>query len=224
MTGAGCPSGQASPRIATRADAPVVTRILVDAFHDDPMWGAWAFPDPATRRPYREAIFRQLVEGAMRYPHVWLAADDTAAAVWIPPGGTEMSAAQEARIDEMLKDSLGERAQAVLHAFELFEQARPTIPHFYLTLLGTDPNHAGKGLGRRLLGSSLWHVDREELPAYLEADDRLVPLYQQFGFGVLRRFELGDGPTVNAMWRDPRPIATESHMPGMFQVSTSNRR
>lgn len=132
-------------RLATRADARLVTRILVDAFHDDPMWGPWAFPDPATRRQHRETIFRLLVEGALRYSHVWLTAGETAAAVWIPPGGTEMSAEQEVVIDGVLRRSLGDRTAAVLHAFEQFETARPDEPHYYLTLLGTDPKHAGQG-------------------------------------------------------------------------------
>jgi GNAT superfamily N-acetyltransferase len=197
----------AAPRLATTADATVVTRILVDAFHDDPMWDAWAFPDPSTRRHHRETIFRILVEGAMRYPYVWLNADETAAAVWIPPGGTEMSAEQESRIDTVLRESLGDRADAVLHAFELFEQARPKDPHFYLTMLGTDPGHAGKGLGGRLLHSNLWYVDRAQMPAYLEARDELVPFYERFGFRLLDRFDLSDGPTVNAMWRAARPVA-----------------
>jgi len=186
--------------------SPLVTRILVDAFHDDPMWGPWAFPDPITRRQHRETIFRLLVDGAMRYPHVWLAGDDTATALWIPPGGAEVSAEQEAKIDAVLHESLAGRAQAVLHAFELFEEARPTEPHYYLTLLGTDPKHAGRGVGRRLLESNLRHADREKMPAYLEARDELVPFYERFGFSVLSRFDLDDGPTVNTMWRDCRPI------------------
>src|SRR3954453_7092856 len=79
----------ATPRRATAQDVPQVTRILVDAFADDPMWGAWAFPDPVTRRRSREQVFRLLVEGATRYPHVWISPDGAATAVWIPPGGTE---------------------------------------------------------------------------------------------------------------------------------------
>jgi hypothetical protein len=71
------------PRVASAGDVATVTRILVDAFADDPMWGAWAFPDPATRRSRRSGVFRLLVEGALRYPWLWLIAD-AAAAVWIP--------------------------------------------------------------------------------------------------------------------------------------------
>lgn len=191
------------PRLAGPADAALVTRILVDAFHEDPMWGAWAFPDLDTRREHREKVFGLLVQGALRYPHVWVTADEAAASIWIPPGGTEMSAAQEDLIDSVLRESLGDRAQEVLEAFELFETARPTSPHYYLTLLGTDPRQAGQGIGQRLLRANLAELDRGGHAAYLEAADELVPLYRRFGFRVTSRFDLAGGPTVNTMWRDP---------------------
>jgi GNAT superfamily N-acetyltransferase len=197
---------EAAPRVATPGDAPVVERILVEAFQDDPMWGPWAFPDPETRSQHRATVFRLLVEGALRYPWVWLAADRSAA-VWIPPGGTELSPAQEQQINDVLYESLGGRAATVLEAFERFAEARPTESHYYLTLLGTDPAHRGRGLGQRLLSANLERVDAAGAPAYLEASDELVPLYERFGFRVLKRFALDGGPTVNGMWRelDSRP-------------------
>lgn len=191
------------PRPATPAEATLVTRVLVDAFEHDPMWGSWAFPDPATRRHHRESVFRLLVEGALRYPEVWLAADESAVAVWIPPGGTELSPETEEQIDAVLRESLGPRSGAVLRAFELFDEARPREPHHYLSLFGTDPAHHGRGHGQRLLRSNLDRLDAMAAPAYLEAADELVPLYERFGFRVTSRFDLADGPTVNGMWRDP---------------------
>jgi GNAT superfamily N-acetyltransferase len=190
-----------APRVATSGDAPVVARILVEAFHEDPMWGPWAFPDPETRSQHRATVFRLLVEGALRYPWVWLAADQSAA-VWIPPGGTELSPAQEQQVNDVLYESLGGRAAAVLEAFERFAEARPTEPHYYLTLLGTDPAHRGRGLAQRLLSANLERVDAAGAPAYLEAADELVSFYEGFGFRVLTRFALDGGPTVNGMWRE----------------------
>ena len=191
------------PRPATSTDASLVTRVLVDAFHQDPMWGAWAFPDAATRRQNRQLVFRLLVEGALRYRGVWLTADETATAVWVPPGGTELSSQAEEQIDALLRESLGPRSEVVLRAFDRFAEAQPSEPHHHLTLFGTDPAHQGRGHGQRLLRSNLHRLDAEDAPAYLEAADELVPLYERFGFRVLHRFELDRGPTVNGMWRDP---------------------
>ena len=182
MSAEGATPQTAEPRVATRADHTVVTRILVEAFRDDPMWGRWAFPDPLTRSQYRAIVFDQLVEGALRYPWVWLVANQAAA---------------------VLHRSLGARAASVLEAFEMFSQARPADPHYYLTLLGTDPAAAGRGVGKTLLSANLGRVDATGSAAYLEASDELVPLYERFGFRVRTRFVLTDGPTVNGMWREP---------------------
>lgn len=193
-----------TPVSAIDDDAALVTRILVDAFADDPMWGPWAFPDPTTRRASRAAVFAVLVEGALAYPNVWLSADRAATALWIPPGGVEITPEQEARIDEVLRAGLGDGADRVLRAFELFETAKPEEDHHYLTLLGTDPAHWGKGAGTRLLRANLAVLDAAGAAAYLEAADELVGYYQRFDFVPRNRFALDDGPTVNGMWRDPR--------------------
>jgi len=197
-------------RRATAADAALVTDILVEAFGEDQMWGPWAFPDPRTRRQYRRFVFGLLVEGAMRYPWVWVSADNAATALWIPPGGQELSPAQEQEVDVVLHEALGDRANAALHAFESFEAARPAEPHYYLTLLGTDPRRAGQGIGGRLLQSNLEALDVEGAAAYLEAADELVPFYERFSFRRLTRFELDAGLTVNGMWRDPGPSTGRS--------------
>jgi ribosomal protein S18 acetylase RimI-like enzyme len=198
-------ASESPPRVATEDDKALVTRILVDAFDDDPMWGAWAFPEPHTRARYREGVFRQIVEGALRYPWVWLSGDEIATTVWIPPGGREMSTVQEQEVDAVLRESLGGAADRVLRAFEAFDAARPDDPHYYLTMFGSAPRSAGRRIGQRLLSANLADMDSRGAAAYLEASDELVPLYERFGFRLRHRFDLGRRVTVNAMWRDPLP-------------------
>jgi GNAT superfamily N-acetyltransferase len=206
-TVAGMSTGGDSPRVAAEADRDEVVRILVGAFAEDPAW-CWAFPDRARRAAEHARLWRLLVEGAMRYPWVWLAPGGTATSVWIPPGGTDLSPEQEAQLEPMLVDLLGPGAGRVLDAFEAFEQAHPRdAPHYFLTLLGTAPEHRGKGHGLALLAANLRLVDEAGLPAYLEASNVAnVPLYQRYGFVVHGGFVLPDGgPEVVTMWRDPRP-------------------
>ena len=69
-----------APRVATEADADLVTRVLVDAFRGDPMWGMWAFPKRRGRRANRHVVFRTFVAGALRYPATWVAPSDAAIA------------------------------------------------------------------------------------------------------------------------------------------------
>jgi len=191
-----------APRVATPADAALVTRILVDAFADDPMWGAWAFPDECDRRAHRRAVFRLFVDGALRYPSTWIAAGESAVAMWIPPRATAVSPEQEAALETELRTRLGaEQAARIFQAFDLFDTMTPTEPHYYLSLLGTDPAHSGKGHGRRLLADTLRVVDSERAAAYLDCADELVPFYARFGFELIGSVLLPEGPRSNGMWR-----------------------
>lgn len=198
------------PASAGEADAARLTRLLTDSFHADGVWGSWAFPQPETRRTNRRALFELFVEGALRYPCSWLAEGETAASVWIPPGGTDLSAAQEAALEALLRVSSGVDLDRVQHAFEMFDSVRPAEPHYYLSLLGTDPAHAGCGHGQRLLAHNLAWIDAQgEVGAYLDTSDELVPLYRRHGFQVIASFVLRDGPRVNGMWREAARMPSE---------------
>lgn len=194
------------PRVATQDEAGTVTELVVSAFYNDPTW-AWAFPDPDARRDQHRAFWRVFVEGALRYPWVWLAAGDVATSVWIPPGGTDMSEDQESTLAALLADLRDPAPTRVSRAFDLFEAAHPRgEPHYYLSLLATDPAHRGQGHGLRLLADNLRRIDAEGASAYLEASNPAnVPLYERYGFRLRGVFDLPDGgPTVHTMWRTPR--------------------
>jgi GNAT superfamily N-acetyltransferase len=183
-------------------DAAAVTAVLVDAFANDLMWGSpWAFPDPRTRSENRAAVFRILVEGALRHGRTWMTDGATAASLWIPPGGTELSAEQESALGAFLDDSIPGSLDRVLAGVALIEAARPREDHYYLTLLGSDPTLAGQGIGSKLLRHTLTLIDAAGSPAYLETSDDLVPFYRRFDFDVTDTFPLPDGPRVNTMWR-----------------------
>ncbi len=206
-TVAGMSGADGSPRVAGPEDVDQVVRILVGAFAEDPAW-SWAFPDAARRSEQHAHLWRLLVQGAMRYRTVWLAEGGAATSVWIPPGGSELTAEDEAALESMVVDLLGPGAGRVLGAFEEFERAHPRDePHWFLTLLGTDPQQRGKGHGLALLAANLRVVDEAGLPAYLEASNSAnVPLYQRYGFVVRGSFRMPEGgPEVVTMWRDPQP-------------------
>jgi hypothetical protein len=159
------------PRRATASDVDDVVTILTGAFADDPTW-SWVFPDQSLRTEQLSRLWALLVEGAMRYPWVWLTDGATAASVWIPPGGTDLSAEQEAAFEPAVVELMGSQAERVLDAVESFERAHPRDePHFFLSLLGTHVGHRGRGLGLGLLAANLRDIDATGMPAYLEASN-----------------------------------------------------
>jgi GNAT superfamily N-acetyltransferase len=86
------------------------------------------------------------------------------------------------------------------------ERVHPLEPHWYLSLLGVDPPHQGRGAGRALLRSFLRRVDAEAAPGYLETDRaENLPLYEREGFEVAGELSVL-GARVWRMWRTPRRL------------------
>lgn len=193
-------------RIATSADLAAVTRTISQAFHDDPTW-SWAFPNPALRQEQYAVWWELFVAGAMRYPWVLMTDGAEVASVWIPPGGTELSQEAEAELEPLLEDLIGPRAADVIELLARFDAAHPhEEPHYYLSLLGTNPAHAGRGLGMALLAENLERIDREGAAAYLESSNPANNhRYERHGFAKVGEFyPPGSDVPVTTMWREGR--------------------
>jgi GNAT superfamily N-acetyltransferase len=194
-------------RPATAADLPRLIETIGLAFADDPVW-APAF-STATHRTDRAApIWRIWIEGALRYPWVSMTDEAEAVAIWIPPGGTELSAEQEAAFARVAAEMLGPAGATYLEELMArFSAAHPhDEPHYYLSLLGTHPAHRGQGIGMGLLTDNLAQIDREGRPAYLESSNPANNhRYERLGFVPHGDFSLPDnGPVVTTMWRPAR--------------------
>jgi len=194
--------GPKAARVATEDDLDCVSKTLRAAFEHDPLW-SWAFPDSDKL----EVWWRFLIGSALRYPWVWITSGHTAASVWVPPGGSELTEQEETSVEPLLDDLLGARSREVVELLERFDASHPTgEPHYYLSLLGTHPDNRGQGLGMALLAENLAKIDEEGMPAYLESsnpdnDKR----YERLGFMRVGEFSTpGGSRTVASMWREAR--------------------
>lgn len=193
-------------RPATIEDLELATAVMTVAFADDPVWGQWAFPDPdpERRRDQRRAWWRFNLQSALRYPWLRLTAGGEAAALWIPPGGEELTRPEEGRVPTLLTALVGDHADVFLEGLELFDASHPRRePHYYLSLLGTHADHRGHGFGIALLAENLRLIDAEHMPAYLESSNPgNVFRYERLGFRTVGGFTLpAGGPSVDTMWR-----------------------
>jgi GNAT superfamily N-acetyltransferase len=189
------------PRVATQADLDGLTATLTAAFQDDPLWGQWAFPDTRDLAVW----WRLYIHSALRYPCFWVRGDCAAVALWIPPGGTELTEEEEERLEPLLDQLVGPRAPEIIKLIERFDESHPRErPHYYLSLLGTHPDHRGRGLGFGLLADNLATMDAEGVPTYLESTNPAnTPRYERFGFRQVGEFTTPGGErTVATMWRD----------------------
>jgi GNAT superfamily N-acetyltransferase len=208
MSGASESSGDAAPAVrrVTAARADEVTELFTLAFYDDPTW-SWAFPDPERRMEHHRAWWGLYVHSALPHGWVWVTEDGGAASLWIPPGKPELSAEDEARARPLLRELLGSHAENVLTLLDRFDSNHPTgEPHYYLSLLGTHPDHRGRGKGMGLLAANLSRIDELGFPAYLESSNRANDhRYERLGFVQVGEFALPGGEsTVACMWRDPQ--------------------
>src|SRR5437868_5964061 len=181
---------QPSPvvRVAANADVAAMAAVLGRAFDEDPVW-QWVLPDGASRVRRLTGLFGI----AMRHVHMPHGASEAggrdatveAAALWDPPGRWHISRGRQVRLLVPLLGVLGRRTPDALRALGSIENHHPREPHWYLSMLGTDPLAQGNGLGSALLRSRLDRCDIAGVPAYLESSkERNVPYYERFGFRV----------------------------------------
>jgi GNAT superfamily N-acetyltransferase len=196
----------AGPRVATAADAAAIVATLVAAFGTDPLW-SWAFPDPDKRAGQLATWLGFFVESALPNEWVWIAGTGEATSVWTPPGKAELNAEAKAKVEPFLAGELGAHAESVLQVMERFEAVSPGDQDFYyLSFLGTHPEHRGHGIGMSLLEDNLARVDTAGMPAYLESSNPANNArYERLGFMPHAEFTTPDEEhPVTTMWREAR--------------------
>jgi len=199
-------------RVAERADLDRIGAALALAFEHDPLWG-WAFEDSSRERKLAslESVFGFFAGAALDFGWVRVTDGVEAVALWIPPGSPEMTPADEERLPGVIAAACdpepAARVTAMLDAFDSNHPHEP--PHYYLSLLATHPDHAGKGLGVGLVADNLAEIDAADppAPAFLESSNpRNLTRYERLGFRPTHEVELIAGLTGTQMWRPPRGV------------------
>lgn len=196
-------------RVAGPADIDRIVAILTTAFFHDPLWGP-AFPDVDRRAEQAAGLWRFYVTCVQRYPHTYLTPGGEATAVWIPPGGVELTAPEESELERLLLATTGrETTDGILEIMAQFDAARPREPHYYLGLIGTHDAHRGHGHGMRLLAENLALVDEQGVAAYLESSNPANDVrYGRLGFTPHEKLTTASGHVMHTMWRPPGGVQT----------------
>lgn len=197
-------------RPAEPADLPALTRLMVRAFAPDEFI-RWVYVHPGSQarthgRLTADALRRQYLPGG----GVEVAVDEQGrllgSAVWAPPNPVKAGRWRKLLMTPAILTGMGprnlrefaRRGRAADHALAA---ARPRQPHWYLSLLATDPQRQRGGVGTALLRSRLTTT---RLPAYLECVRENVPYYERFGFTITDKLDLPpDAPPLFAMLRNP---------------------
>jgi GNAT superfamily N-acetyltransferase len=199
------PSGPVRARQATPADVDAITAAFATAFFNDPVWGP-VFPDESRRAEQSAVMWRVYAAAALRYPWTFVTPGAEAAAIWIPPDGEELTAAEEHRLHELMEETAGPEAAASAREIEArFAAAHPAGSFFHLTILATHAGHRGKGLGMALLAETLTRIDALGAAAYLESTNPVNnERYMNAGFEPRAEIIMPSGRIVTTMWRPAR--------------------
>ncbi|MGD9622485.1 MAG: GNAT family N-acetyltransferase [Mycolicibacterium sp.] len=195
-------------RVARKPDVAGLSRVLARAFADDPVM-TWMMPVDAGRSRALPRVFAALarhhflaggaVEVASR------AGEIGAAALWDAPGRWKQTTSEQWRMMPPFILAMGRYTRRGIVVSELMKQNHPEEPHWYLGVIGSDPDTRGAGFGQALMRSRLDRCDAEGAPAYLESTNEAnVPYYLRFGFEVTGEILVPDGPALVQMWRRPQ--------------------
>ena len=190
----------------TEGEVHRVAEVLSRAFEDDPV-SCFIMPSDRRRRPgLREFFAIQMRADLLPFGAVFTTDDFAGAALWAPPGKPMPPPLRAMRsLVPMVPYIAGRNFSRALRFVSQVEAMHPREPHWYLATLGTEPARQGHGVGSALLGPVLARCDATGTRAYLESSkERNIPFYRRHGFEVTGQVQLGDGPPLWIMWREPR--------------------
>jgi ribosomal protein S18 acetylase RimI-like enzyme len=183
------------------------SRVLADAFLDDPGWIDVGPDNAARRHGYTRRVCRGALNVVARWGgHIWQVQRDGAVAgvltsvdpgQWPPP--QYRAIAYQALGPTLAGPSVLWRSLA---ADATMHKHHPTDPHFYVWMLAVAPSHQRTGVGRALLQTALTRAEQLGAFAYLEtAKPDNLPYYSSFGFREVGEAALPRGAPIWFMMR-----------------------
>jgi ribosomal protein S18 acetylase RimI-like enzyme len=169
---------------------------------------AWLVPDPQRRTRVLTDVFAITVAHAVDHGSVQLltpAGEDQAqaVAVWFDLTRPVPEAPGYAA---RLQEATGADHGQFLRLDEVMEEHHPADGHHYLAFLAVAPGRQRTGLGTALLQEYHADLDRQGLPAYLEASSSdSAALYRRHGYADLGTpYASGGAGVFTPLWRAPR--------------------
>jgi len=180
--------------------AVVMGRALVD----EPMIH-WPFRGDSERDVERTTgLFALLLVPYIAADVIWEDERGRGCAAWIPPGRIDI-------FEDMDRATRGPIAALTDDGGARYDAFWDWLGHHvpddvtFLDMVGVDPDHQGRGIGRALVEVGLAHADARGSAAFLETGtERNVGYYERFGFRVVADEDAPNGgPHVWFMRREP---------------------
>ena len=172
-----------------RSDLPAAAAVLGRAFHTNPGLVAILKDDPPVERLRLTTIGMGAFAGAVqRVGTAEVIKHDgkvVAVSLSYAPGAYPPSLATELQIGAGLLRGGLRRLLRFGQADALMRKRHLREPHWYLWVLGVDPEQQGRGFGSELLRALSARAEHDGVPCYLETDKpSSVQLYERHGYTV----------------------------------------
>jgi len=183
--------------------------VLTRAFRNDPV-GKYFFADELEREKRLPYFFQYVLSYCVRYGEIYATSPNLeGVAVWLTSDNYPMTFGRLIRsVPLSIMFSLGRGGSGRMRYFgeyiNALHQRLAPFKHWFLQIIGVDPQFKGKGYAGKLLRPMFARIDEEGLPCYLETlDETNVPLYEHFGFRIVEKSAIPETKLTNwAMLRE----------------------
>lgn len=191
-----------------RSEADRSAGVLARAFQDDPLM-VFLEPDPERRARVLPGCLRGIQAYCLDHGRVTTTPDLAGVACWLPPGATDVTTWRTLRTG-LLAGSLPlgvgglRRLFGITGAMTRGHHRVQSGPHWYLWLLGTEPDRTGQGVAGTVLAPTLAAADAVGLPCYLDTHlEGNLGFYARHGFSPVLD-EVYAGVRYWGLRRDPQ--------------------
>lgn len=186
----------------TTKDTDWAAKILEQAFYTDPMLN-FIYGDSINKPGKLNWFFRVTFRLAALYGECFSTAEKDGVLMMLPPDQIKITIGkmyQSGMLAIPFKMSWASfsRSMALMDFVEKEHKAAAPVDHYYIMTVGVLPERQGRGIGRKLMTKALEIVDADNMPCYLETQNKNnIPIYQRFGFEVGSDKEIPTGGLHN---------------------------
>ncbi|MDG6225972.1 MAG: GNAT family N-acetyltransferase [Candidatus Thermoplasmatota archaeon] len=181
-----------------KSDIKKGSEVLARAFFDDPDMMT-LIPDPLMRRKKLPVMFVPFLRFGILYGEVYSPSRKLeGVSFWIRSEENDMNLIRSARsgfISLMFRMESSVMKRFSRYGKEIGENLEGIVKerHWFLFILGVDPEHQKSGYGKMMLEPMLERIDRDNIPILLDTSkEKNVPYYERFGFEVKKRYKVLD--------------------------------
>ena len=200
-------SAAASAPTILRVDDPArdaaLTRVLADAFQDDPAL-SWLLPNPELRRARLRLFFAAMVKADRKAGMILASPGDEVVTLWRAPGQTKPGLIETLGEGWPMLRTFGTALGRAMTVSSAMAAHHPAPDDFwYLQYAGVAPAAQGKGWGGAAIRAGIAQAAAASKPVMLEtAKESNVAIYLRLGFKVIDVWQVPKGgPQFWTMFR-----------------------